>query len=399
MNILIIGSGSKEHAIVKKIAQTNVASKIYVAPGNGGMKNYAELVKIDVLDNERLAYFAWKNKITLTIVGSDAALQNGIVDKFRAEQLMIIGPTATTFNIDKQQFVQKHNLNAVTSKLFSDFDESIIYAKNASYPIILKVAGVEKSAKIVNKFDEAYNVIYNTIVKKNTSIIIENYVDDIVFSHNAIINGKSIFPMDLCYSYNQIAKNCNLCTGMMGVYSPVSNVSPVVELQSYKILKKIAESLVEDGNNYCGFLRTKMALINNELKIVDICFNLVEGETEALLLRMENDFVNTLLKINARQKVELKWDSDFVVGVVLAVKDYPNSFETNLKIDELKEIDDNAFHISTKRVINYFTTGGRVALVYGKAATLAQARNMSYDYLSKIGRSEFFYRKDIALYD
>ena len=406
MKILVIGSGGREHAICHQLSLSKYKPTIYAAPGNAGMK--AERVNISVTDKEALLKFALDNKIDLTVVGPEASLATGIVDLFMENGLKIFGPKKNAAIIEgskefAKDLMKKYNIPTSDYATFTNFDEAKAYVLKKGAPIVIKYDGLAagKGVVVAKTLEEAIKALEDMLLDKtfgNASVVIEDYLEGPEFSLMAFVNGSKVFPMVIAQDHKRAYdKDLGPNTGGMGAYSPVPIISEAeVKYAVKEIMQKCADALVAENRSFLGVLYGGLMKTKDGIKVIEFNARFGDPETEVVLPRLESDFVDVILDVIDGKDIELKWDKNPRLGVVMASKGYPGSYNKGYEIKGLENTD-LVFHMGTKEIDGkYYTDGGRVLLVVGKGKTLKDAQKDAYKNVSKIECENLFYRNDIG---
>lgn len=407
MDVLVIGSGGREHAIGWKIKKDNKL-KTYFAPGNGGTE-----INIDIKANdlEHLAEFARDHNL-FTIVGPEEPLARGIVDTFNDNNLQIFGPTkkAAILEYSKawaKEFMKRHNINTAPFKIFDNADDAIDYVKNRSN-VVVKADGLAagKGVIVCNDEQEAIDAIDRIMVKKEfgdagSKLIIEDRLEGEEASFIAISDGKNVLPLASSQDHKRVYDDDQgPNTGGMGAYSPVPLIDEEMEEHIMdNIITKAVEGMRSEGREFKGFLYAGL-MITDKPYVLEFNVRLGDPETQAILPRMESNLLEYVRYATQGRLDELepiKWSNNAAVCVVLASKGYPRRYEKGRVIHGL---DTNAliFHAGTARVDNkIITNGGRVLGVTALGKDLEEARRNVYSAIEHIRFDRMHYRKDIAL--
>lgn len=406
MKILVIGSGGREHAIIHQLSLSKHKPEIFVAPGNAGMN--AERVNIKVTDKEALLKFALENKIDLTVVGPEASLATGIVDLFMENGLKIFGPKKNAAIIEgskefAKDLMKKYNIPTSDYATFSNFNEAKAYVLKKGAPIVIKYDGLAagKGVVVAKTIDEAIKALEDMLLDKtfgDASVVIEDFLEGPEFSLMAFVNGNKVFPMVIAQDHKRAYDNdLGPNTGGMGAYSPVPIISDSdVKYAVKEIMQKAANAMVSENRSFLGVLYGGLMKTKDGIKVIEFNARFGDPETEVVLPRLESDFVDVIMDVIDGKDVDLKWDKNPRLGVVMASKGYPGSYEKGYEIKGLDKCD-LVFHMGTKKENDkYYTDGGRVLLVVGKGKTLKDAQKDAYNNVSKIDCENLFYRKDIG---
>jgi phosphoribosylamine---glycine ligase len=418
MNVLVVGSGGREHALAWKIKQSPLVKKVYCAPGNGGIAEIAECVAIDADDISGLVDFAKAKKIDLTVVGPEIPLVMGIVDIFQRNKLKIFGPSKDAARLEgskvfSKTVMAKYGIPTAPFKVFENSTEAKKYVMDIDPPVIIKADGLAagKGVIIAKSTSEAIAAITDILDKRvfgdaGNSIIIEDFIDGQELSVLAFTDGKTIIPLASSQDHKRAYDNDEgPNTGGMGAYSPCPLVSHV-DLKSIVdgAIRPLVEGLASEGIVYKGLLYAGIMISKNGPVVLEYNVRFGDPETQAVLPRLKEDIV-VLFDEVARGELtdrDLKWDHRACITVVVASGGYPGKYEKQIPIEGLDSVpasDDTViFHAGTVRdesgVLK--TSGGRILSVSALGATLQEARASAYDALSKLTISDSFYRSDIG---
>lgn len=413
MNVLVIGSGGREHAICKKVSESPLVEKIYCAPGNGGIAEVAEIVPIHETDFLSLISFAKERHIDLTIVGPEAPLSSGIVNEFRAAGLRIFGPTKEAATIESSKafakdLMKKYHIPTASYEVFHEYDAAKAYVEKIGAPIVIKADGLAagKGVAVAMTLEEAQEALKTMMLEQkfgesSSQIVVEEFLDGEEFSLMAFVNEENVYPMVIARDHKRAFdgdKGPN--TGGMGAYSPVPQISAEeVEQAVNQILIPTAAAMVKEGRSFGGVLYAGLIRTTAGIKVIEFNARFGDPETQVVLSRLESDLVQIILNLLNGEDPELYWSNDAVLGVVIASNGYPESYEKGVQLPELNELSSNlvVYHSGT-RLDNerFFSNGGRVLFVGKKDTTLASARDSLYKELEKYTFDGFFYRKDIG---
>lgn len=412
MKVLIIGKGGREHAIAWKVAQSSLVDEVFVAPGNAGMKDVAKTVNISEEATEELIDFAKKEQIDLTIVGPEAPLMNGVVNEFQKEGLTIFGPTKEAALIEgskafAKDLMKKYNIPTAEYKIFTNFEEAKAYVEEKGAPIVIKADGLAagKGVVVAQSKDEAIETLYDYLEndkfgEASQSVVIEEFLSGEEFSLMAFVHQEAVYPMVIAQDHKRAFegdKGPN--TGGMGAYSPVPQIScEVVNEAISSILNPAAKALMSEGRPFTGILYAGLIKTENGPKVIEFNARFGDPETQVVLPRLESDLVEVLISILKEEPVEMKWNNQAVLGVVVASKGYPGSYEKGIPLGSLSSTDQHfIFHAGTKEENGqYISDGGRVYLVASFGETLNEAKDQVYEKLMELPMDGLYYRKDIG---
>jgi phosphoribosylamine---glycine ligase len=415
--ILVIGAGGREHALAWKLAQSSKVDKIYVAPGNGGTKNIAENIDIKVTDVDGLLQYAKDNKIDLTVVGQDAALEAGVVDTFKSTGLAIFGPTKSAARIETSKVFSKdlmrtEKIPTANYRTFSDAKKALGYTKNQSFPLVIKADGLAegKGAVICEDLESTQKVIEDIMVRKifggsGENVVIEEFMKGQEVSCHAICDGTKAVLFPASQDHKQVFngdKGPN--TGGMGVIAPVLWVGDehrkIVEEQ---IVQRALDGLAKSGSPFTGILYPGLMIDGANVKVVEFNARFGDPETEAYMRLLDSDLFD-LFTACVQGKLDpaaVKWQSGFAISVALASGGYPGKYEKGKLISGIAEAERDkdivVFHAGTRTDPDGFkTNGGRVLHVTATGKTLDVAIKKAYHAVSKIHFEGMHYRKDIG---
>lgn len=409
MKILIVGRGGREHAIAWKVAQSKLASQVFVAPGNDGIKQQFETVPIDEKDNKQLVQWSAENHIDLVIVGPEAALQNGLADELRANGIAVFGPSASATRIESskefaKELMRKYNIPTAAFATFSDYKEAKAYLDRQGAPIVIKYDGLAAGKGVVvamteEEADQALkDMLLDTKFGKG-KVVMEEFLQGPEFSLLALVNGTQVVPLVIAQDHKRAYdgdKGPN--TGGMGAYSPVSIIPQNIIDQSVEtIMKPVAEAMVKENCPFCGVLYGGLMLTAQGPKVIEFNARFGDPETEVVLPKMKSDLLQHILDVMAGKGTEVEFYDDVFLGVVLASKGYPGSYAKGVEIRGLDNVKQLVFHMGTAHNEGQWqTAGGRVLFVVGRGGDIHAARKDAYEAVKKIESDGLFYREDIG---
>ena len=421
MNILLLGSGGREHALAWKISQSKQCSKLFIAPGNPGTAEYGTNLSFTVTDFDAIKKCCIKEKIELVIVGPEEPLVRGIVDFLKEEEklknILVIGPSKEAAQLEGSKayakaFMQRHNIPTAYYKEFTEanFTEGIEYLKQHPLPIVLKADGLAagKGVIICQNYVEAIAEFELMIQdakfgEASRKVVVEEFLNGIELSVFALTDGKNYVLLPEAKDYKRIGEgDKGLNTGGMGAVSPVPFAD---ETFMQKIIEKVVEptinGLQKDGLDYKGFVFIGIIKVGDEPFIIEYNCRMGDPETEVVMPRLKNDLVELLIATAKQQLDTIKIDLDerFAAATVAVSKGYPNNFEKGFEITGLKENVDSTilFQSGTKAEGNKIvTSGGRVLCVTALADSLEDAVNKSQERLRQIKYEGMYYRRDIG---
>ena len=419
MNVLIIGSGGREHALAWKVAQDERVEKVFVAPGNAGtaIEAKCENVAIDVLELDKLVAFA-KDNVSLTIVGPEAPLVAGVVDRFRAHGLPCFGPTAGAAQLEgskalTKDFLARHQIPTAEYQNFTEIEPALAYLREKGAPIVIKADGLAagKGVIVAMTLQEAEDAVRdmlagNAFGEAGSRVVIEEFLDGEEASFIVMVDGEHVLPMATSQDHKRVGDgDTGPNTGGMGAYSPAPVVTDEVHQRVMEqVIWPTVRGMAAEGNVYTGFLYAGLMIdADGNPKVIEFNCRFGDPETQPIMVRLESSLVLLVEAALARalDKVEATWDPRPTVGVVLAAGGYPGDYAKGDVIEGLDEaaaLDGKVFHAGTaldtaNRIV---TAGGRVLCATAIGASVADAQQQAYRLAEKIRWSGMFYRHDIG---
>ncbi len=407
--VLVIGSGGREHAIVEALSRSPQVDKIYCAPGNAGIAALAECVKIGVEDVDALAKFAKDNDIALTVVGPEAALAAGVADRFAEEGLRIFGPTKAAARIESskefaKEIMDKCNVPTAAYRVFDEFAPAWEYVKNRPLPAVIKYDGLAagKGVVVAPTYEEAEAALRDMLLDESFGkgrVVVEDFLAGPEFSFMCVVSDEKVYPLAIAQDHKRAFdgdKGPN--TGGMGAYSPVPFISDDVRNEALeRIIRPVAAGLVKEGAPFTGVLYGGLILTKEGPKVIEFNARFGDPETEVILPRMKSDIYALFNAAVDGKDFEIEWNPEAVLGIVLASKGYPGSYEKGAEIKGLENVSSAVYHMGTaEKDGKLLTSGGRVMMVVGKGATLAEARDKVLADIARIDCPALFHRSDIG---
>ncbi|MBM3153701.1 MAG: phosphoribosylamine--glycine ligase [Chloroflexi bacterium] len=416
LKALIIGGGGREHVLAWKIAQSPKVTQLYVAPGNAGTAQIAQNLDIRPTDIEGLAKVANDMNIDLTVVGPEAPLATGIVDRFSALGLPIFGPTRAAAKIESskvfsKQLMQKYGIPCPRGEIFSTYGQAREYLEAQSPPIVIKADGLAagKGVTVAISKEEARQALSDIMETRvfgsaGDSVIIEECLIGKEVSLLAFTDGKTVIPIAPACDYKRaFNSDQGPNTGGMGSYSPPGFFDASLTKQvTDNILEPTVEAMAKEGTLYKGVLYAGLMLATDGPKVLEFNARFGDPETQVILPRLKSDLVDIILSIidNKLHETAVEWSNDACVGVVMASGGYPGNYKTGFAIQGLDKVHPEImiFHAGTKRDENsqICTDGGRVLTVTARGKNMAEARMKVYENIQRIYFEDCHYRKDIA---
>ncbi|MDN3652829.1 phosphoribosylamine--glycine ligase [Thalassotalea ponticola] len=419
MNVLVIGSGGREHALAWKAAQSSSVETVFVAPGNAGTANENKLtnVAINVGDIDALVTFAKQNDVALTIVGPEQPLVDGVVDAFEAEGLMIFGPSAKAAQLEgsksfTKDFLARHNIPTAAYQNFTEIDPAIAYVREQGAPIVVKADGLAagKGVIVAMTLEEAEEAIKdmlagNAFGDAGHRVVIEEFLEGEEASFIVMVDGKNVLPMATSQDHKRAYNgDQGPNTGGMGAYSP----APVVTAEIHdRIMNEViwptVEGMAKEDAPYKGFLYAGLMIAaDGTPKVIEYNCRFGDPETQPIMMRLQSDLVELCISAckGELDKAEIEFDSRAAVGVVLAAGGYPGSYNKGDVISgvELNTLSDRkTFHAGTAiKDGQVVTAGGRVLCATALGNTVTDAQKSAYELLQQITWQGVEFRTDIA---
>ena len=418
MNILVLGSGGREHALAWKIAQDDKVAKVFVAPGNAGSstENKCENVNIDILDNAAIIAFAKENDVALIVVGPEAPLVNGVVDACRAADVKVWGPTQFAAQLEgskafAKHFLKRHNIPTAFYDVFTEVDAAKAYVEQNGAPIVIKADGLAagKGVIVAMTNQEAFDAIDDMLAGNKfgdagSRVVIEEFLAGEEASFICMIDGDNILPMATSQDHKRIFEgDQGPNTGGMGAYSPAHVVTAdVFEKAMNEVMRPTVEGIKKDGHVYTGFLYAGLMIDEQgQPKVIEFNCRFGDPETQPIMMRLKSSLVDLVeAGIAGNLPAEAQWDERKTVGIVLASKGYP---ETSSKDDVIYGLDTEmtdakVFHAGTAVNANgeIVTAGGRVLCVTALGNTIGEAQAKALELCEKVTFDGVQYRKDIG---
>ena len=418
MNVLIIGSGGREHALAWKVAQDTRVTKVFVAPGNAGtaVEPKCENVNIDVLAIEQLADFAEQN-VQLTIVGPEAPLVKGVVDLFRSRKLDIFGPTAAAAQLEgskafTKDFLARHAIPTADYQNFTEVEPALAYLQKVGAPIVIKADGLAagKGVIVAMTLVEAEDAVRdmlagNAFGEAGSRVVIEEFLDGEEASFIVMVDGANVLPMATSQDHKRVGDaDTGPNTGGMGAYSPAPVVTAEVHQRVMdEVIYPTVRGMASEGNVYTGFLYAGLMIDKaGKPKVIEFNCRFGDPETQPIMCRLESSLVLLVEAALAKalDKVEAKWDPRPTVGVVIAAGGYPADYAKGDVIEGLDaaaQLEGKVFHAGTAlKDGQIVTAGGRVLCATAIGRTVEDAQQQAYRLAEKIRWNGSFYRNDIG---
>lgn len=417
MKVLIVGSGGREHAIAWKVAQSPKVDKIYCAPGNAGIEEYAECVNIGAMEFEKLAAFAKEKEIDLTVIGMDDPLVGGVVDVFEAEGLRVFGPRKNAAILEgskafSKDLMKKYGIPTAAYENFDDPEKALAYLETASMPIVLKADGLAlgKGVLICNTLEEAREGVKSIMMDKKfgsagNQMVIEEFMTGREVSVLSFVDGRTIRIMTSAQDHKRaLDKDQGLNTGGMGTFSPSPFYTEEVDAfcREY-IYQKTVDAMAAEGREFKGIIFFGLMLTEKGPRVLEYNARFGDPETQVVLPRMKNDIVDVFEACvdGTLDQINLEFEDNAAVCVVLASDGYPVKYEKGFEIRGLENFKDRdgyyVFHAGSKLSNGKIVTnGGRVLGVTAIGKDLKEARANAYEATKWVDFDNKYCRSDIG---
>tara|TARA_R110000744_G_scaffold184909_1_gene304309 strand:+ start:2279 stop:3565 length:1287 start_codon:yes stop_codon:yes gene_type:complete len=419
MNVLVIGSGGREHALAWKAAQSSSVTKVFVAPGNAGTATEAKLenIAISAGDIPALVDFAKCNQVALTIVGPEQPLVDGVVDAFQAEGLMIFGPSAKAAQLEgsksfTKDFLARNNIPTGSYQNFTEIEPALAYVRAQGAPIVVKADGLAagKGVIVAMTLQEAEDAIQdmlagNAFGDAGHRVVIEEFLEGEEASFIVMVDGKNVLAFATSQDHKRAYngdKGPN--TGGMGAYSPAPVVTPEIHQRAMnEVIMPTVEGMAREGAPYTGFLYAGLMIdTDGTPKVIEYNCRFGDPETQPIMMRLKSDLVELCMMAcrGELDKATIDFDPRPAVGVVMAAAKYPASYpkgDVISGLDTNKATDRKTFHAGTAEKDGAIVTaGGRVLCATALGNNVTQAQQAAYELLQQISWQGVEYRTDIA---
>jgi len=419
MNILILGSGGREHAFAWKIAKSSSCNKLFIAPGNAGTGEVGENVDINVNDFKSIKEFVLAEEVELVLVGPEEPLVNGIYDFFQQDSklrsISLIGPSADGAQLEgskkfAKEFMMRHDIPTARYQAFTkeNLNEGYDFIDSLHAPYVLKADGLAagKGVLILENIEDAKNELEAMVTKSkfgeaSSTVVIEEFLDGVELSVFVLTDGESYKILPSAKDYKRIGEgDTGLNTGGMGAISPVPFADRFyIEKVEREIIRPTIEGLKSENITYKGFIFFGLINVKGEPKVIEYNVRMGDPETEVVIPRITSDLLNLLKGINhgTFSEKDLEITNEFAATVMLVSGGYPQSYENGKEISGIESIDTSLiFHSGTKNDGCIKTNGGRVLALTSFGATINSALEKSYETAEKISFEGKYYRKDIG---
>ena len=419
INVLIVGGGSREHAIAWKLRGSPRLGRLFVAPGNGGTASIATNLPIDDTDIEALARAAVTNGVDLTVIGPEVPLAAGIVDHFKARGLAVFGPSKAAARIESskvfaKELMAKHGIPTGHAEVFESYDDACRYVKGLTPPLVVKADGLAagKGVTVAASHEEAEKALRECLVERlfgsaGDRVLVEECLKGREVSVFAFTDGETISPLVAACDYKRAHDgDRGPNTGGMGSYSPPEFWTSELETEIMStIMEPTVRAMSDEGCGFEGMLYGGIMLTEAGPMVLEFNCRLGDPETQVIMPRLRTDLLDVLQAVieHRLNETTIQWEESAAVGVVMASGGYPGHYRTGVPVVGLAEAQEHGlvFHAGTRLATPggpaVVTSGGRVLTVVGKGSTLNEARQRAYRGAKQLGFQDGFYRTDIAL--
>lgn len=417
MNVLVVGSGGREHALVWKLKQSPLVEKIFCAPGNAGIAEKAECVSIAPMEFERLIDFVKKNAIDYTVIGMDDPLAGGIVDAFEAEGLKVFGPKKNAAILESSKafsknLMKKYGIPTAKYEVFSDYEKAKEYLSKQEMPIVIKADGLAlgKGVLICKTMEEAQSGLAEMMLDKKfgaagATVVIEEFMEGPEVSILSFCDGKTVIPMVSAQDHKRALDfDEGLNTGGMGAFSPSKFYTDKMNEECMKtIFQPTVDAMAKEGRPFVGIIYFGLMYTKNGMRVIEYNARFGDPETQAVLPRLKTDLLEIMLACTngTLDKMQIEWYDNAAVCVVLASGGYPESYEKGYPITGLESLEEKgimAFHAGTaKKDGNFVTNGGRVLGITAVGESLDEAIKKAYEGVEMVDFEKKHFRRDIGI--
>ena len=415
MNLAVLGSGGREHAICYKLKQSSKIKKLFCIPGNAGTQKIAKNIKVDISNFDKLYQVIKKNKIELVIVGPEQPLVGGIVDYLNKKKVRVFGPDKYASQLEgskafMKNLCRKHNIPTANFGIFDNFDDASEFIKKNGAPIVVKADGLAagKGVSICTSVEEALKntkEILDGKFKSSKRVVLEEFIEGEEISYFAIVDKNSYHFFGSAQDHKRVGENdTGPNTGGMGAYSPSTILTKELENKiKQKIIQPTLKAMKDLGHPYRGFLYAGLMINKDEPYLIEYNIRMGDPECQVIMMRLKTDLLEIIDSIinNKLHNIKIKWSKKNSITIVLCAKGYPLNYLKNSEIKNLSKIklDDSnqIFHAGTYSKNNkIYSNGGRVLNITSCSESLVKARNNSLSNINKINWKDGFFRKDIG---
>ncbi len=412
MKVAVIGSGGREHALVKKFYESPSVKGVVAIPGNHAMSDMAEVAAdIDLEDFNSVAKVCNREAVDWVVIGPEAPLSEGLADFLeRQHDMKVFGPRKLEAQLESSKafskdIMKKYEIPTADYKIFVDYDAALEYVNQAGAPIVIKKDGLAsgKGVVVAMDLDTAREALHDMMIGSKGHVVIEEYLEGEEFSLMVLVNEEFIYPFEIMAQDHKRAFDGDTGpnTGGMGAYAPVTHIPESVRQEAVeKIVKPMTQALVEEGLSYFGVMYLGAIVTEDGVKVIEFNARFGDPEAQVLLSLLESDLGEVLEHMYKKEPFSLEWKVGYAAGVMLASKGYPGEYEQGKSVKIPEDLNSRCFvsGLSRTDAEGVVTSGGRVLLVCGHGATIEDAVEDAYECVGQIEyeTDELFYRKDIG---
>ncbi len=411
MNILVIGNGGREHAIIDAVKKSKLIDSVFALPGNAGIATVAKCIGNADTTNEEIIELVKKYNIDLTIVGPEAYIMRGIADDFAKAGLRIFCPSKEAGLIEGSKeyaklIMDKYDVLTAEYKCFDSFEKADEYIRKLSqYPIVVKYDGLAagKGVYILDNYEDTKEVLLDLLQNQTLGtdkVVIEQFLDGEEFTLMALVNGETVVPLPVARDFKKaLDGDLGNNTGGMGCICPFDKITDIQKQEAITVLNKVANGLVKEGKPFTGVLYGGFIATKNGVQVIEFNARFGDPETEVVLQKVKSDLVQLILDVMNNKAVEVEVNDNIYTGVVLTAKGYPSSYLKNIDMTEFLNDDFVTYHMSTATQSDkYISKGGRIMCITNNASTKKDSFDKIYEFLNNISNSNVHYRKDLRNY-
>lgn len=412
MKVAVIGSGGREHAIVKKLHESPSVKGVVAIPGNYAMRDIATVVsRVGITDFEEIAGICIDENVDWVIVGPEAPLSEGLADYLEDEHdIKVFGPRKLEAQLESSKafskdLMAKYDIPTAKYETFEDYEAAVEYVKHEGAPIVIKKDGLAagKGVVVAMDLDTALHALHEMLVESSGTVVVEEFLDGEEFSLMVLVNEEFVYPFEVMAQDHKRAfdNDTGPNTGGMGAYAPVTHISEDVRLEAVReIVEPTAEAMVKEGLSYFGVMYLGAIVTGDGVKVIEFNARFGDPEAQVLMSLLESDLGEVLENMYNKKPFTLEWRPGFVAGVMLASKGYPGEYARGSSVRIPEDLAAQCFisGLSQDADESIITSGGRVLLVSGYGESINAAVDSAYDCVDRIEyeADTLFYRKDIG---
>ena len=415
MNLLVIGSGGREHAICYKLRQSNRVNELFCLPGNAGTKKIAKNINQDISNFEEIYKIIKQNKVDIVIIGPEEPLVNGITDFLKEKSVRVLGPSKFAAQLEgskafMKNLCKKNNIPTADFGVFDEFNVASNFIQKSKIPIVVKADGLAagKGVLICNSKEEAIietKKILNGKFKSSKKVVLEEFLEGEELSYFVLVDKNSYSFFGSAQEHKKVGEgDTGLNTGGMGAYSPAKNLTEDLDSKiKNKIIEPTLKAMKTLGYPYTGFLYAGLMIKNSEAYLIEYNIRMGDPECQVLMMKLKTDLLSIIEATtnNNLSKLKIQWDNKKCIRIVLCARGYPGEYVKDKEIKNLSKIhldkNNQIFHAGTNEVDGkIFSKGGRVLNITSSSDDLREARNSSFSNLKEIDWDSGFFRKDIG---